>query len=176
MKPLTELIPYFSRAALLVLACLLACMMALPAHAAEFRKGQKVWSKNYETPLRAEPGPLAAVVANVGFAEKLTVRELQGAWLRVNSGEGEGWVFQGNVADEKPALAPGAGWTTIEASQTDTVAAARPLEPAAKGYAQRHGAESAEADIEWLDAQAALITEQDLVVIMSEEKLGEYRE
>jgi hypothetical protein len=172
MKPMPEYIAYFSRAALLMLAC----MIAFPAHAAEFRKGQKVWSKNYQTPLRAEPKPLAAVVVNVNFAEKLTVRELQGAWIRVKSGEGEGWVFQGNIADEKPALAPSAGWTTVEASQTDTVAAARPLEPAAKGYAQRHGAEDAEADIEWLDAQAALITEQDLVVIMSEEKLGEYRE
>jgi hypothetical protein len=172
MKPMPVYIACFRRVTILVLACL----AALPAHSAEFKKGQKVWSKNYETPLRAEPGPLSTVVATVDFAEKLSVRELQGTWIRVKSGEGEGWVFQGNVADEKPALAPGAGWTMIDASQTDTVAAARPLEPAAKGYAERHGAGDAEADIDWLDAQAAMITGQDIVVTMSAEKLGEYQE
>lgn len=155
---------------------MLASLIALPANSAEFKKGQKVWSKNYETPLLADPRPLAGVEVTVGFAEKLKVREVQGAWLRVQSDDGEGWVFQGNVADEKPSLAPGAGLTTVEASQTDTVAAARPLEPAAKDYAQRHGAENAEADIDWLDAQAAAITEQDVVVYMSAEKLGEYQE
>jgi len=56
------------------------------------------------------------------------------------------------------------------------VAAARPLEPAAKGYAQRHGATDAEADIDWLDARVAIITEQDLEAAMTAEKLGEYQE
>jgi hypothetical protein len=175
MKRLNNFIFYFAQfrwAAVLILACLIA----LPANSAEFKKGQKVWSKNHETPLLAEPRPLATVVARVGFAEKLSVRESQGSWLRVKSGEGEGWVFQGNIADEKPSLAPAAGWTTVEASQTDTVAAARPLEPAAKGYVQRHDATDAEADIDWLDAQAAVITEQDLIVYMSVEQLGEYQE
>jgi hypothetical protein len=172
MKPTPDFIIRFRWLTILVLAGL----TALPAHSAELKKGQKVWSKSYETPLRAEPGPLATVVAKVGFAEKLSVRELQGTWLRVKSSEGEGWVFQGNVADEKPSLAPGAGWTTIDASQTDTVAAARPLEPAAKGYAQRHGAGDAEADIDWLDTQAAAITDQDLTAYMSEARLGEYQE
>ena len=162
----------FRWVALLVLACL----FALPANAADFKKGQKVWSKHYETPLLAEPKPLATVVARIGFAEKLSVRETQGMWLRVKSKEGKGWVFQGNVADEKPSLAPAAGWTTIDASQTDTVAAARPLEPAAKDYAQRHDAEEAEADIDWLDAQAALITQQEIVAFMSAGQLGEYQE
>jgi hypothetical protein len=155
---------------------MLAGLIALPANSAEFRKGQKVWSKNYETPLLADPRPLAVVEVTVGFAEKLKVREVQGAWLRVSSGDGEGWVFQGNIADEKPTLAPGAGLTTIDASQTDTVAAARPLEPAAKDYAQRHGAENAETDIDWLDAQAAAVTEQEVMASMSAEKLGEYQE
>ena len=155
---------------------MLTCLFATPANSAEFKKGQKVWTKHHETPLLAEPKPLAAVVARVGFAEKLSVRKSQGMWLRVKSGEGKGWVFQGNVADEKPSLAPAAGWTTFDASQTDTVAAARPLEPAAKDYAQRHDAGKAEADIDWLDAQAALITEQELMVFMSDRQLGEYQE
>jgi hypothetical protein len=117
---------------------ILACVLALPASPAEYEQGGKAWSKHHETALLAEPRPLAPVVSTIGFAEKLKVREIQGAWLRVESSAGEGWVFQGNVASEKPELAPGAGFTTI-AAQTDTVAAARPLAPAAtrSGTAQR---------------------------------------
>jgi hypothetical protein len=154
----------------------LACAISVPASSAQFKKGQKVWSKQYETPLRAEPRPLAPVEATVGFAEKLSVREVQGTWLRVKSSDGKGWVFQGNVATDKPSLAPTAGMTTFDASQTDTVAAARPLSPAAQGYAQRRGAVDAEADIDWIDEQAAELTLQEIIAWMSAEQLGEYRE
>jgi len=167
-----SLLPWFRSIATLGLVCLLA----LPAYSAEYKKGQKVWSKHYETALLAEPSPLADAVAKVGFAEKLSIRESRGTWLRVKSDEGEGWVFQGNIAVEKPSLAPAAGWTTVEASQTDTVAAARPLEPAAKNYAQRHNAQEAEADIDWLDAQAALVSNQEIIEYLSAGQLGEYRE
>jgi hypothetical protein len=154
----------------------LACLVAFPAYSADFKKGQKVWSKHQETPLLSEPKPLAAVEANIGFAVKLSIREVQGSWLRVKSKEGKGWVFQGNVASDKPSLAPGAGWTVIDAAQTDTVAAARPLTPAAEGYAQRHGSATAQSDLDWLDAQAALVTSELLVVYMTSNQLGEYQQ
>lgn len=155
---------------------LLACFIALPVYSAEFKKGQKVWSKRQETPLLADPKPLAAVEARIGFAVKLSISEVQGSWLKVKSREGRGWVFQGNVADDKPSLAPGAGWTTVDAAQTDTVAAARPLAPAAEGYADRHGSATARSDLDWLDAQAALVTSDLLVVYMSSNELGEYQQ
>jgi hypothetical protein len=142
----------------LTLTLSLACLVSLPANSAELKKGKKVWSKHYETALLTEPNPLAPASATVGFAEKLSIREVQGTWLRVKSGKDKGWVFQGNVATEKPSHAPGAGLTTIDASQTDSVAAARPLSPAAEDYAERRGAEDAHADINWLDVQADAIT------------------
>lgn len=154
---------------------ILACVLALPASPAEYEQGDKAWSKHHETALLAEPRPLAPVVSTIGFAEKLKVREIQGAWLRVESNAGEGWVFQGNVASEKPELAPGAGFTTVDAAQTDTVAAARPLAPAAQGYAERHGATDAQADIDWIDAEAAQLTAEELVAYMSKEQKGEYQ-
>jgi hypothetical protein len=160
----------------LTLALSLACLVSLPANSAELKKGKKVWSKHYETVLLTEPSPLAPASTTVGFAEKLSIREVRGTWLRVKSGKDKGWVFQGNVATEKPSYAPGAGFTTIDASQTDSVAAARPLSPAAEGYAERRGAEDAHADINWLDVQADAITQDDLIVFMQVEQLGEYRE
>jgi hypothetical protein len=154
----------------------LVCLMALPAHSEEFKKRQKVWSKHHETPLLAEPKPLAAVELTVDFGQKLTIREVQGTWLRVDSKQGEGWVFQGNVASKKPKIAPTAGWTRVDAAQTDAVAAARPLTPAAKDYAQRHGAGDAQTDLDWLDAEAAEVSMEDTIAFMSENQLGEYQQ
>ena len=160
----------------LTLTFILACLVSWPANSAELKKGKKVWSKHYETVLLTEPRPLAPASATVGFAEKLSIREVQGTWLRVKSGKAKGWVFQGNVATEKPSHAPGAGFTTVDASQTDTVAAARPLSPAAEGYAERRGAQDAHADINWLDMQADIITQDELIVFMQVEQLGEYQD
>jgi len=157
------------------LLLLLACLVATSTRAAGFEKGDKVWTKHYETALLAEPKPLAAVETTVGFAEKLKIKEVQGTWLRVKGDDAEGWVFQGNIAGEKPEIAPGAGLTTVEASQTDTVAAARPLSPAEQGYAERHGAFDAQSDIDWIDAQAGLITGEEVVAWMSANQLGEYQ-
>jgi hypothetical protein len=155
---------------------LLASTLAPPAGAAEIGKGDKVWSKNVETALLAEPSPLAATQATVGFAEKFSVKEIQGKWLRVKGDEVEGWVFSGNVAAEKPKLPPAAGFTTVEASETNTVAAARPLTPAAEQYAQNQGAGNAQADVTWLDTESALVTQQDLTAYMAENSKGEYQE
>ncbi len=164
-----------------MLALILGVLLAFSATA--FEKGDKVWSKHYETALLAEPKPLAATVDTVGFGVKLKVTEVQGMWLYIKADsvkgggkeKAEGWVFQGNVASEKPAIAPSAGMTQIAAAETDTVAAARPLTPAAKGYAERHGESDALADIDWVDQQAALLSRRDVVAWMTENKLGEYR-
>jgi len=157
---------------LFTLTCILT---ALPGYA-EFSKGDKVWSKHLETALLSEPSPLAATQAVVGFAEKLSVKEARGAWLRVKADDAEGWVFSGNVAPEKPKLAPAAGFTTLDASQTNTVAAARPLTPAGEQYAQNLGAGDAKADIDWLDAESATLTALDLTSYMTENKKGDYQE
>jgi len=159
----------------------LVCTLAPFAGAAEFSKGDKVWSKNVATALLAEPSPLAATQATVGFAEKLSVKEARGKWLRVKGADAKGdevggWVFSGNVASEKPKLPPTAGFTTLDASQTNTIAAARPLTPAAEQYAQNQGAGNAQADVTWLDAESATVTQQDLTAYMTENKKGEYQQ
>ncbi|HMB59274.1 MAG TPA: hypothetical protein VKN35_05125, partial [Xanthomonadales bacterium] len=67
-------------------------------------------------------------------------------------------------------------WSKIDAAQTDTVAAARPLAPAAESYAERNNAGDAKADIDWLDAEADAITEDETVLYMVENQLGEFQE
>lgn len=153
----------------------LACATALFAGSEVLKKGQKVWSKHHQTVLLAEPSPLAGAQATVGFAEKLKILEVQGAWLRVRGDDDEGWVFEGNVATDKPELPPASALTTMDAAQTDTVAAARPLAPAAEDYAARHGATAAQADIDWIDAEAARLPADEVVAYMSANRKGEYR-
>jgi hypothetical protein len=63
----------------------------------------------------------------------------------------------------------------MDAAQTDTVAAARPLAPAAEDYAARHGATAAQADIDWIDAEAARLPADEVVAYMSANRKGEYR-
>jgi hypothetical protein len=164
------------RIAYLVGIAALACATVLLAGSEALKKGQKVWSKHHETGLLAEPSPLAGAQATVGFAEKLKILEVRGAWLRVRGDGDEGWVFEGNVATDKPGLPPAAALTMLDASQTDTVAAARPLAPAAADYAARHGATSAQADIDWIDAEAARLPADEVLAYMSANRKGEYRE
>lgn len=149
--------------------------LALLAGVAAIEKGGTVFSKRNETSLRAEPSALASAAGKAGFAEALKVEEVRGSWLRVKAAKAAGWVFTGNIAEEKPTLAPPAGLTTVSASETDTVAAARPLAPAAEGFAARHDADKPKADVEWLDAEAATVNGEAIESYLRENKKGEFR-
>jgi hypothetical protein len=140
-----------------------------------FEKGDKVWSKRNETPLLTEPKPLAAAAGKAGFAEELAVEEVKGAWLRVKGAKASGWVFQGNIGEDKPSATPPAGLTTLSASDTDTAAAARPLSAVGTDYAARHNATDAAADMAWLEAKSAEVKAADVDEYLRENKKGEYQ-
>jgi hypothetical protein len=152
----------------------LLCAAAATATAVD--KGGTVYSKRNETNLLAEPKPLAAATGKAGFAEALKVTEVRGKWYSVKGKSATGWVFAGNVAEEKPKLAPPAGLTSIEASDTNTAAAARPLTEAGNDFAARHGGAQARADVEWVDAQAGKLPGSAVVAYMKAHKKGEYQE
>jgi len=149
--------------------------LALLAGVAAYEKGGTAFSKRNETALLAEPKPLSAVAGKTGFAESLKIEEVRGSWLRVTGSKAVGWVFQGNVAGEKPTLPPPAGLTTVSASETDTVAAARPLAPAADGFASRHDADKSRADVEWLDAESAKVKGEAVETWLRDNKKGEFK-
>lgn len=140
-----------------------------------FKKGDSAYSKKIDTPLLTEPKPLAATSAKVGFAVKLDIDEVRGPWLHVTTKDANGWIFQGNVTETKPTAAPSAGLTTVSADSTDTVAAARPLAEAAEGYSSRHGDGKAKEDVEWVDAQSAETTEDEVVAYLRDNEKGEYQ-
>jgi hypothetical protein len=157
---------------LLAAALLLA---GVPVVLAAFARGGAAYTKRVETALLAEPKPLSAVTARIGYATQLKVEEVRGAWLRVTSGKSGGWVFAGNVADEKPAENKGLDGLPIAASETSATAAARPLTPAATEYGERRGLAKATEDIKWLEQTSDAIDAKRVEAFLQEQKKGEFQ-
>ena len=158
-----------------VLLLALSSVIAPAVLFAAFAVGGDAYTKRPETSLLAEPQPLAATVARVGYAQGLKVEELRGAWLRVTDGKSGGWVFAGNLAEEKPSEVRGLDGLPVEASETTATTAARPLIPAAAEYSARRGLTSAADDLVWLNQQAAAITPADVKTFLQEQTKGEFK-
>lgn len=149
--------------------------LAIVSSAVAYDKGSTAYAKRPDTNLLAEPNALAASVGKATFAEVLKVTETRGAWLHVKSKTASGWIFEGNVASTKPTHAPAAGLTTISASATNTVAAARPLSDAGSAYAGRHGGGNAREDLAWLEKTATKTTGSNVEDYLKAGRKGEYR-
>lgn len=139
-----------------------------------FVAGGIAYTKRVETALLSEPRALAPVAARVGYAKQLKVEEVRGAWLRVREGKNAGWVFAGNVAQEKPEEKVSTVGL-LAASETSAAAAARPLAPAAVEYGSRHGMQSAAADLAWLHEETDAITPEQVDEFLKEQQKGEYQ-
>jgi hypothetical protein len=155
---------------------LIAALIAAPAVLiAAFAVGGTAYTKRPETILLAEPQPLAEPAARVGYAQDLNIQEVRGTWLRVTDGKSTGWVFAGNLAEEKPSEVRGLDGLPVEASETTATTAARPLIPAAEEYSARRGLGNAAADITWLNEQLAAIKPEDVKAFLQEQKKGEFK-
>jgi hypothetical protein len=153
-------------------ATLLATVTVLPA---AFAPGGDAYTKRVETALLAEPNMVAATVARLGYAKKVRVDAVKGAWLRVSESKNTGWVFAGNLAEEQPSETRGLDGLPIAASDTSAASAARPLVPAAQDYSSRRGLTKPAEDLNWLTQQAAAITPADVKTFLVEKKKGEYQ-
>jgi hypothetical protein len=152
----------------------IAALLAVPANAA-FAPGGAAYTKRASTALLAEPAPLAQPVGRLGYACKLKVVEVRGAWVLVSDGSATGWVFAGNLAEQKPAENRGLDGLPVAASETTATAAARPLAPAAIDYAGRRGLGQARSDVEWLERTSDAITAGDVQAYKQAQKKGEFQ-
>jgi hypothetical protein len=153
---------------------LFAFVVAIVPMTSAFGPGSQAFTKRIETVLRVEPGPLAPVAARVGYAQVLTVDEVKGTWLHVREGMHAGWVFSGNVSEEKPSDPKGLD-IPVGASRTTATAAARPLEPAAEKYSERKGLDQARQDILWLEARSDSVSSDDVDAFLKANSKGEYQ-
>lgn len=137
--------------------------------------GGTAYTKRFKTTLLAEPSPLAAAAGELALGRKLTIDEVRGKWLRISAGSLTGWVFSGNLSETKPAESKGLDGLPVAASQTTATAAARPLTPAADGYAARRDLTNARDELNWLLAQCGAITPAEVETFLQEKKKGEFQ-
>ena len=119
--------------------------------------------------------PLAKALARISYAHKLKIEEVRGAWLRVSEGKTTGWVFAGNLAEQKPAENKGLDGLPVAASETSATAAARPLAPAAADYADRRGLAQARSDVEWMEHTSDGVTNDQVQAFRQAQKKGEFQ-
>lgn len=143
--------------------------------AAAFAPGDAAFTKRVETALLAEPRTLAKTVTVLPYARELKVDEVRGAWVRVRAGRSRGWVFAGNLAATKPSETRGLDGLPLAAAETSATAAARPLAPAAVEYTERQGLGDAAAQLQWLQAQAAAVSPEDVQTYLREHAKGEFQ-
>ena len=150
-------------------------LLVAAAGCAVFTAGRDAYTKRVETALLSEPKMLAKPVAQLPYAQKLRVEEVQGSWLRVSDGRRSGWVFAGNLAEQKPSATKGLDGLPLAASATTASTAARPLTPTSSDYSERRGLADAAADLQWLEQQHALLPTPTIQEFLKTEKKGEFQ-
>lgn len=156
-------------------AALLAALATASALFA-YEAGGFAYTKRVETKLLAEPKPLAEAAGTLPFGRQVKIEEVQGAWLRVSEADTAGWVFKGNLATTKPEEVKGLlDGMPQTASQTTATAAARPLSTVVSNYAASMNLATAQGDLEWVIAECATLTDEEVNAYLQAQKKGEYQ-
>jgi hypothetical protein len=151
-------------------ACVLCAMLSLG-----FESGETAFTKRYQTDLLKDPQPLAESVATLPFATGVKISDLQGKWANVSDGTNSGWIYVGNLAEEKPVEDNSIAGLQTSASATTASVAARPLDNVTSQYADQEGLGAAEADVKWLESQSDKIGKDTVVGFLKKNKKGEFQ-
>lgn len=95
----------------------LAAGLVLLAAGLAWAAGQAMSVQVREGQLRAQPSFLSAIVATLGYGERVQVSGEQGAWRQVTSGQGaSGWMHLSSLTPKQVVLQAGEGLATGGAS------------------------------------------------------------
>ncbi|WP_151704409.1 SH3 domain-containing protein [Nitrincola alkalilacustris] len=79
----------------------------------------KTLSVNVRTSqLRSDPSFLGRILANLNYGSKVLLQEVQGDWLRVRSGQQDGWMHGAALSEKEIVINPGAA--DVERAATDS--------------------------------------------------------
>lgn len=149
------------------------CLCAMIGGA--FEAGKTAFTTHYQTALLDEPQPLGNTLATLPFAASVDITNLQGRWAQVSSDGGGGWVYLGNLAEEKPVENNSVQGLQTGASATTASVAARPLDNVTSQYDEQEGLGKAAADLKWLENQSEKITAVNVTAYLKANKKGEYQ-
>lgn len=157
-----------------IIPVLFACAICA-ALSVGFEAGKTAFTTHYQTALLEEPQPLAAPVTNLPFATSVNITTLQGHWAQVSSANGNGWIYVGNLAEEKPVENNSTVGLQTSASATTASVAARPLDNVTTQYAEQEGLGKAADDVKWLESQSDAISNSVVIDYLKTNKKGEYQ-
>jgi hypothetical protein len=140
-----------------------------------FDAGKTAFTTHYETALLEEPQPLAKSLATLPFATGVNITTLQGHWAQVSSTNGSGWIYLGNLAENKPTENNSVQGLQTSASATTASVAARPLDNVTSQYDDQEGLGKAADDMKWLESQSDAISNAVVVDYLQKNKKGEYQ-
>jgi hypothetical protein len=140
-----------------------------------FEAGKTAFTTHYETALLEEPQPLAKSVATLPFAASVNITSLQGRWAQVSCTNGSGWIYLGNLVEEKPVENNSIRGLQTSASATTASVAARPLDNVTSQYDNQEGLGKASDDLKWLESQSGAVSNAVVVTYLKTNKKGEYQ-
>ena len=102
------------------------CLLFLLTSAWGFGGGPKYMSVQVRTgQLREKPSFLGKVTASVSYGDRVQVMEEGGAWLRVDTGEDQGWIHESALTKKRIALRSGEREAQVAATSDEIALAGK---------------------------------------------------
>jgi len=140
-----------------------------------FETGKTAFTKRYETAVLKDPQPMADTIATLPFSTKVKIGVLQGKWAAITTTNGPGWVYVGNLSEEKPFEDKSVSGLRASAGETTASVAARPLDDVTKDYANQKGLNASADDVLWLEALSDKVDDKAVTEYLKANKKGEYQ-
>ncbi len=142
----------------------LVCALSIPAISQAALQTMSVQVRNGQ--LRATPSFLGKIVANVAYADAVTVQQKQGEWMQVASAAGTGWIHQSALSAKKITLKAGA-------DNVGSAASGEELALAGKGFNSDVEADfkkkNQNIDFTWIDRMERIkISPQEMINFLNE--------
>ena len=153
------------QASLLALACTASAALA---------PGGTGYTKKASTDLLASGERSAKVVATLPMSTKVKIVAQSDRWLQVESPSGKGWIYSGNLSEDKPAVERQGSFAAVSAQEATASIATRPLDAQAREYAKRQGKGDAASDIIWMERQADSVSAAQVTAYLKSAKKGEF--
>jgi uncharacterized protein YgiM (DUF1202 family) len=141
---------------------------------AEFTAGRTAYTKKKTTSLLSSPQRDSATLGSLPWGTGVEIKTVQGLWVQVEDNGKTGWIFSGNLAEDKPPAENKNDFLPTNAGDTTAATAARPLSRAAQNYADRKDYGSAAADIRWLESVADNISSSEVDSFLKANRKGEF--
>lgn len=105
--------------------CWVLMIVVLVTSVADAATGRTLQVGVKDAPLRATPAPFGQILKTLHVGDSVDVKEERGAWMRIRSASGEGWIHGSMLNGKSSALRAGAGNLSATASNDEITLAGK---------------------------------------------------